>query len=482
MAEEESIPIKNLTLGLCGLLATSALAHDHEYRVGEGDTFSTISAKFHVPVSAILKANDLHINHHLRVGHFLAIPGVSAYTDRGSRKDVPAGKKLYTVRNGDFDWAIAKRHGITVHQLHGMNPGVDWEALRIGIKVRVPGSGSVAPSSIVASNAKHGSSHFHKVKDGENDWIIAHRGGTTLRVLKALNPGLDLALLHPGQKIRVPGSGQVETVAIHRIRSTRVIVTGDNVTIRRGPSTHRDDICTVDQGTRAAVLDRQGDWYQLRFPKGTVGWVRGDFLKASHQSVVARSEHRRRRHEYVASSRSHRRHHGTPEHYSSSEYMAMESEAGNAKPILEKANSMRGVRYHWGEASRSGTDCSGFTSQVFKSQGVRLPRTSREQASVGQHVKYNELKPGDLVFFHTTRGHRVSHVGIYVGHGKFIHASSGGGKVQVNSLGDGYYAHRLVTARRVKTQSHKAHKAAQPAPEVAAADSTTKDATPTPSK
>jgi cell wall-associated NlpC family hydrolase len=146
--------------------------------------------------------------------------------------------------------------------------------------------------------------------------------------------------------------------------------------------------------------------------------------------------------------------------------MAMETEAGNeAKPILEKANSMRGVRYHWGEASRSGTDCSGFTSQVFKSQGVRLPRTSREQASVGQRVSHNDLKPGDLVFFHTTRGHRVSHVGIYVGHGKFIHASSGGGKVQVNSLADGYYAHRLVTARRVKTKA--AHKAAEPSHELA---------------
>jgi hypothetical protein len=65
------------------------------------------------------------------------------------------------------------------------------------------------------------------------------------------------------------------------------------------------------------------------------------------------------------------------------------------------------------------------------------------------------MKAGDLVFFHTARGHRVTHVGIYLGHGKFIHASSGGGKVQVNSLADGYYSHRLVTARRVKGLPHK---------------------------
>lgn len=473
VAEEESIPAKNITLGLCGLLAASAQAHSTEYRVREGDTFSSIAAKFHVNVSAILTANDLHRNHHLRVGHFLSIPGVSHYSDFARKQEVPAGKRLYTVRNGDFDWAIAKRHGITVHQLHSMNPGVNWDALRVGLKIRVPGSGTVGHQTVVASRSGLGPSHLHTVKEGENDWIIAHRAGVRLGALKAVNPGVDLTDLHPGQKIRVPGSGQSERVAVRRIRSTHVAINGDNVTIRRGPGTDEDSICTVDVGTRAAVLDRDGDWYQLRFPKGTVGWVRGDLLRAAHESAVARSEHRRhRRAEYVATYRHGRRRHGhgIPESYSSTEYTALQSSAGDASELLEKANSMRGTRYAWGEASRSGTDCSGFTSQVFRTQGIHLPRTSREQATVGQHVKYGDLKAGDLVFFHTARGHRVTHVGIYIGHGKFIHASSGGGRVQVNSLGDGYYAHRLVTARRVKGL-HKAQKASAP-DEVVPSDST----------
>ena len=59
------------------------------------------------------------------------------------------------------------------------------------------------------------------------------------------------------------------------------------------------------------------------------------------------------------------------------------------------------------------------------------------------------MSKGDLVFFHTGRGHRVTHVGIYMGSGKFIHASSGGGKVQVNDLSEGYYSNRFVTGRRV---------------------------------
>jgi len=108
--------------------------------------------------------------------------------------------------------------------------------------------------------------------------------------------------------------------------------------------------------------------------------------------------------------------------------------------------------------SRSGTDCSGFTSQVFRAQGVKLPRTSREQSTVGFRVGRDQLRPGDLVFFHTSRGSRITHVGIYVGNGKFIHASSSGGCVQVDSLLEDYYNNRFSTARRLM-------KAPKPTPE-----------------
>jgi hypothetical protein len=105
--------------------------------------------------------------------------------------------------------------------------------------------------------------------------------------------------------------------------------------------------------------------------------------------------------------------------------------------------------------SRSGTDCSGFTSQVFRSLGVKLPRVSREQANVGVPVSGSQMKKGDLVFFRTSRGRRITHVGIYVGNGKFIHADTGAGHVAESSLSDGYYRNRFVTARRVVKGSSK---------------------------
>ena len=117
--------------------------------------------------------------------------------------------------------------------------------------------------------------------------------------------------------------------------------------------------------------------------------------------------------------------------------------------MLSFAQSMKNTPYRYGEASRSGTDCSGFVKIVLQHEGIKMPRTAAEQSTKGQHVSGDRLKPGDLVFFHTSRGSRISHVGIYMGNGKFIHASSGGGKVQVNRLDEGYYKRRLATARRV---------------------------------
>ena len=113
------------------------------------------------------------------------------------------------------------------------------------------------------------------------------------------------------------------------------------------------------------------------------------------------------------------------------------------------AYGYRGTPYRYGASGRGGFDCSGFTSYVYRKKGVSLPHNAAAQYRKGSRVKSKDLKPGDLVFFNTTR-RRVSHVGIYAGEGKFVHASSGGGRVRVDSLNSGYYRSRLVGARRVK--------------------------------
>jgi cell wall-associated NlpC family hydrolase len=107
-----------------------------------------------------------------------------------------------------------------------------------------------------------------------------------------------------------------------------------------------------------------------------------------------------------------------------------------------------GTPYEYGGETRSGTDCSGFTMQMFKqSAGMSLPRTTEEQVKRGTPVGRDQLKFGDLIFFNTT-GQNPSHVGIYIGDDMFAHASVSFG-VTLSSMYSSYYKKRYTEARRI---------------------------------
>jgi cell wall-associated NlpC family hydrolase len=118
-------------------------------------------------------------------------------------------------------------------------------------------------------------------------------------------------------------------------------------------------------------------------------------------------------------------------------------------PIVEYALSLQGAPYRWGkESPEEGFDCSGFVMYVYGKHGIRLPRTAREMAHALPPIPKYDLRSGDLVFFNT-RGPRYSHVGIYINHGKFIHAPNRRiGKVMVSSMDSGYWRKHFVGVRR----------------------------------
>lgn len=121
-----------------------------------------------------------------------------------------------------------------------------------------------------------------------------------------------------------------------------------------------------------------------------------------------------------------------------------------ASDITTYALSLIGVDYRFGgNTPDSGLDCSGLIRYVFQqATGLSLPRSAREQARVGESVSKDQLQPGDLVFFNTRR-FQFSHVGLYIGDNRFIHAPSSGGAVQVVSLDNAYWQKAFNGARRI---------------------------------
>lgn len=131
-----------------------------------------------------------------------------------------------------------------------------------------------------------------------------------------------------------------------------------------------------------------------------------------------------------------------------------DSVANNSSSLINQAMGMIGIPYRRGGTSAdTGFDCSGFVRAMYSDAlGHLLPRVAHEQAKATQKIEKRELAPGDLVFFNTMR-RAFSHVGIYVGDGKFIHSPSRGKSVRVESMQSSYWAKRFNGARRVEIAS-----------------------------
>jgi len=116
--------------------------------------------------------------------------------------------------------------------------------------------------------------------------------------------------------------------------------------------------------------------------------------------------------------------------------------------IVATAKSFIGMPYSWGSSSPDeGFDCSGLTLAVYQLNGLTLPHSSKEQYKTGTPIKKSRLLKGDLVFFATTRGRKVSHVGVYIGNNKFIHAPGNNKHIRTDSLSNTYFVKRYVGAR-----------------------------------
>jgi len=129
---------------------------------------------------------------------------------------------------------------------------------------------------------------------------------------------------------------------------------------------------------------------------------------------------------------------------------------GSGDDLIPYAKSLIGTPYHYGgDSPRTGFDCSGFVRHVFHhTRGMELPHNALGISRLGQRIKANEMRPGDLVFY-STQGSAFSHVGIYLGDARFIHAPSSGKKVEIVDMSLDYWREHYNGARRIGSKQYR---------------------------
>jgi cell wall-associated NlpC family hydrolase len=132
-----------------------------------------------------------------------------------------------------------------------------------------------------------------------------------------------------------------------------------------------------------------------------------------------------------------------------------DDDGNRAQGLIDRGMELLGVRYRFGGTSpETGLDCSGLVRNVFRNAvGLDLPRRASDMARLGEKVGRSDLQPGDLVFFNTMR-RDYSHVGLYMGEGRFLHAPSSGGVVRVENMNLAYWTSRFNGARRLLAENN----------------------------
>lgn len=318
------------------------------------------------------------------------------------------------------------------------------------------GLSALLVSLIVAASAQQKITRY-TVREGDNLFTISRKFGLRLPDLLAVNQFQNPHQLKPGMVINVPVKGTASPVLSSTadrpasVRSGWAEINKDRINIRKGPGTNTERITIVDRWTKVQVLSQQGEWSRVKLsPSGRVGWVLSQYLSPTNPprqvASTNRSTQRSSLRKATASkSRSLAR---SRQPSRSSAIASAKAPSNRTQAIIQQAMAYLGHPYRRGGTSARGFDCSGFTTYIYRQHGIQLPRTSASQAGVGKPVPRNQLQPGDLVFFRT-RGRGISHVGIYIGNGKFVHSSSARGRVRVDTLNSGYYYQRYAGARRV---------------------------------
>jgi cell wall-associated NlpC family hydrolase len=215
-------------------------------------------------------------------------------------------------------------------------------------------------------------------------------------------------------------------------------VNANKVNVRSGPSTSHSSLARANNGEKAYIIGFNNQWYKVIFGSH-IGYIRSDYVDLTE--IPYENQGSQKEPIFFVNGQSTG---VTP----SASALNGGSTSSIRQQIVADAKKLQGTPYVWGGTTLEGFDCSGFVQYVMNQNGISLPRTTTEQYKVGTFVSKSDLQPGDLVFLQNTYRAGISHVGIYIGDGKMIHASSSKGVV-TSDLSTSYYTKHYYGARRV---------------------------------
>lgn len=266
---------------------------------------------------------------------------------------------------------------------------------------------SLAAAAMLLLVAKSGfTAQTYTVRRGDTLYEIAQKFDTTVATLQKTNRLKSPNIIRTGQTLIVPSKPAKplpDPVTYGRSKEDDLaVVSGDKV------------ITGLSKGSRFVVLARDGDKFKVKLADGKTGWIRADAVTLEERKPLPA---------------------GDP--------------SSVKQDIVRAAYTYRGAKYRYGGMSSRGFDCSGFVKFLYAKKSIKLPHDSRAMFRYGKPVAKPDLQPGDILFFANTYRRGISHVGLYVGNGKFIHASTPRRGVREDYLNADYYRRHYVGARRI---------------------------------
>ncbi len=427
-----------LAVGTAALVvnAHDAEASSNTYKVKSGDSLYVIAQKYHTTVTQLKKLNNLN-GDMIYVGQSLNTKGQAitkvSKTTAVKKTTTPKQSTTYKVKSGDYVAKIAAEHHISLSALMQAN-NLKNDRIYVGQTLKIPGSSIVEVASIsnsnkASTNKKSTTSKTstktvsYKVKSGDYLAKIASTFHVTISAIQKSN-NLKNNTIYVGQTLKIPGvSSSTTSSTTQKPSSTTKAPT-------KTPSTNETNHTVIAGETLSIIAYHYGITItQLKSWNG----LTSDIIRVGQVLSVKNS----------ASTSQQQLENTTSV---SNPTINTQPSSNAVKNAVTVALSLKGIPYVWGGSSTSGFDCSGFIYYVYKQAGYN--NISRTTAADYEARSYYVSTPkvGDLVFFKNTYKQGISHLGIYIGNGQFVHA--GGDYVQVSSVNDAYWKSHFDSYKR----------------------------------